>query len=248
MTRIPLTVGFASMVVVIVLGSSIGCMHRTAPATNTRPTTETARPITDPLRLRRIQEAGLTLRPVDDWACRRLFRQRVRIDWPGGSESFDAVLQRRPGELTLFGLGPMNLVGFRLSLLVDGGGSGGPQRVVFENRSGRELPFSAAHVLADIQRVFYPWLGSDGEPDFDCDGCERVGRWGSVAVSERGRFERPTERRFVVVDAPEAGEVQIRFTDWQGEPAFPRTVELENDWFDYTIRIETLESSPVPPP
>jgi hypothetical protein len=198
--------------------------------------------ITDPERVRRIEEGALRLQPVDAWDGPRILRQRVRIDWPGGSQTFDAVLQRRPGELALVGLGPMNLVGFRLALVAAEAGSGTPERIELENHSGRELPFSAAHILADVQRVFYPWLAAGGDEASDCAVCERSGRRGDVSIWERGAPGRLAERRFALVDVPEAGEVRIRYADWQGEPAFPKRVDLQNGWFGYRLRIETLES------
>ncbi len=225
-----------------------GCAHRAGPEAIPHPATEASRPEANAERQHRIEQAGLALLPVDAWRGRRLLRQRVRIDWPGGSESFDAVLQRRPGELTLFGLGPMNLVGFRLALLDDDGAGGAAQRIEIDNRSGRALPFSAAHVLADVQRVFYPWIDDEDEPDPGCDACERTGRQGAVEVWERGPRARPSERRFALVDPSDASEIRIRYADWQGDPAFPGRVELENGWFGYGLRIETLESSPLPTP
>jgi hypothetical protein len=213
---------------------------------------------------RSIEAVALALRPVDAWSGSFMLRQRVRVAWPSGDESFDAVLQRRPGELALIGLGPMNLVGFRLALIAGAPTSAGEgaARIEFENRSGRALPFSAAHMLADVQRVFYPWLAepwpseasaSGPDPDrvepagVDCpEGCERSGRQGAVAVWERRVAGRLAERRFAIVGRLDAGEVRIRYADWQGEPAMPRRVELENGWFGYRLTIETLEATALP--
>lgn len=200
--------------------------------------------VADPERVRRIERAALTLLPVDAWPAERILRQRVRIEWGGGSESFDAVLQRRPGELSLLGLGPMNLVGFRLALLSAEPASGGADRLEFENRSGRALPFTPTHILADVQRVFYPWLLDVP----DCATCERNGRRGSIAVSETLAGGQLIERRFEMPDDPDAGHVRVRYADWQGEPTVPRTVEIENGWFGYRITIETLESLAAEPP
>lgn len=208
-----------------------------------------------------IEAAALALLPVDAWAGSRILRQRVRVEWPSGGDSFDAVLQRRPGELALIGLGPMNLMGFRLALVAGGPASAagpssegeGAPKLEFENRSGRALPFSPAHILADVQRVFYPWLPDPWLPEpgrrtpEDCPGgCERSGRHGAVAVWERRLVGHLAERRFVIAGRPDAGEVRIRYADWQGEPAVPRRVELENGWFGYRLTIETLEATALP--
>lgn len=191
-----------------------------------------------------IEAAALALLPVDGWQGNRILRQRVRVEWPSGGESFDAVLQHRPGELALIGLGPMNLVGFRLALV---GGEGGG-RIEFENRSGRALPFSPTHILADVQRVFYPWLAEPWPTDQDdCRrACERSGRQAGVAVWERSAEGRLEERRFAIPGRLEAGEVRIRYLEWRGEPVHPVRVELDNGWFGYRLTIETLESTPIP--
>lgn len=237
-----------AFLVLLALGPG-GCAHRTGPApgpTSTADSTHADAGTAQPSQA--IEQAGVALRPVDAWPGRHQLRQRVQIDWTGGSETFDAVLQRRPGELVLFGLGPMNLVGFRLALVADDPGNGADQHIEIENRTGRELPFSPGHVLADVQRVFYPWIESAGGRDADCGDCERTGRSGGVEIRERGPAGRPTERSFVVVDARGAGEVRVRYAGWQGDPAFPAQVDLENEWFGYRLRIRTLESTPLPTP
>ncbi|MBK7948120.1 MAG: DUF3261 domain-containing protein [Deltaproteobacteria bacterium] len=196
-----------------------------------------------------IETAAVAMRPVDAWAGSRMLRQRVEVEWPSGRERFDAVLQRRPGELALIGLGPMNLVGFRLALVAGAGTGEGAPRIEFENRSGRPLPFSPAHILADVQRVFYPWLEEPwpGEAGMDCpEGCERSGRQEGLAVWERRVAGSLAERRFAIAGRLDAGEVRIRYADWQGEPAMPHRVELENGWFGYRLTIETLEATVLP--
>lgn len=247
----PRAVVVVAIVVVAVVGAAGGCRspRAGAPADSTagvRSAAGLAERIDDPDRVRRIEEAALALQPVDAWRATQILRQRVRIEWPGGSDAFDAVLQRRPGELALVGLGPMNLVGFRLALVAVGSEDGRVEKVELENRSGRDLPFSAAHILADVQRVFYPWIETSDPAGSveggDCAVCERSGRWGPIAVWERGSPGRLVERRFAIADAVDAGEVRVRYADWQGEPAFPKRVDLENGWFGYRLQIETLES------
>ena len=95
-------------------------------------------------------DAGVSLLPVDDLRANLMMRQHVTVKWADREESFDAVLQKRGGVLLLLGLGPMNTVGFKLTLDRKG--------VSFDNLSGRELPFRPERILADVQRVFYPWI------------------------------------------------------------------------------------------
>ncbi len=222
--------------IVCVAALSFSC--RSAPVVETREELD-LRPLAS-----RIEAVARTLLPVDAWGDTRVLRQRVRIEWGGGSESFDAVLQRRPGELSLVGLGPMNLVGFRLTLRASAESQGGLEQVDFENRSGRALPFTPTHMLADVQRAYYPWL--PGVPD--CRACERSGWWGSVAIWEKVGERHLEQRRFAIRDALDQGSVVIRYSDWQGEPAVPRQIEIANGWLGYRITIETLESLAVDDP
>lgn len=226
----------------LALGS--GC--RSGPST--APGDETPAAANEAEAIRSIEAAAVAMRPVDAWSGSRMLRQRVEVEWPGGGEGFDAVLQRRPGELALIGLGPMNLVGFRLALVESAGE--GAARIEFENRSGRALPFSPAHILADVQRVFYPWLAEPwpATEQACADDCERSGRQGAVAVWERSVEGQLAERRFAIAGRLDAGEVRIRYADWAGAPAMPRRVELENGWFGYRLTIETLEATALPEP
>lgn len=239
-------VGLLALIGLVALAS--GC--RSVPVDESRGALDMrplAERVADPAHVAQIERIALTLRRVGFTSERSVLRQRVQIEWSGGRESFDAVLQQRPGELSLIGLGPMDLVGFRLALFAAVPGSDGADRLEFENHSGRELPFSPAHILADVQRVFYPWLLDVRR----CASCERTERRGSVAVSETFADDRLVLRRFEIPELPEAGRVEVRYADWQGDPAFPGRVVIENGWFGYRITIETLESleapTPVPP-
>lgn len=220
------------------IGIGTGCRHSGAPTSAESAGAPSADSAGAPAS---IEAAATEMRPVDAWPGSRMLRQRVRVEWPGGSEVFDAVLQRRPGELALLGLGPMNLVGFRLALVE------GP-RIEFENRSGRALPFAPAHILADVQRVFYPWLPEPWSPEpADCSsGCERSGQVGSIAVWERQVDGRLVERRFALAERLDAGSVEIRYADGADETGPRPRVELENGWFGYRLTIETLEETALP--
>ncbi len=98
-------------------------------------------------------DAAVALLPFDDLHENLLMRQHVTVKWADGEEGFDAVLQKRRDSLLLLGLGPMNTVGFKLTLDDHG--------VRFDNSSGREMPFQPERILADVQRVFYPWIKED---------------------------------------------------------------------------------------
>lgn len=157
------------------------------------------------------------------------WRQRVTASWTRGRQSFDAVLQKRDGELLLMGLSPMGQPGFVLRLKRDG-------MVELNNRTGRELPFPPAFILADVQRVFFPWLPAAGEADG-----ERQGVVEGLRVVERRRSGQLESRSFERIASP-GRRVQIRYQGSAGEDA-PRHVELDNGWFDYRLVIDTIDQS-----
>jgi hypothetical protein len=193
---------------------------------------------------------GETLLPAAAMADDVLLRQRVTIRWEDREERFDSVLQKRGSTLTLLGLGPMNRVGFVLTLA--------DQHVTFENRSGREMPFQPARILADVQRVFYPWLAEDSA----CLACRRQGIRMGLDVEEQIGARFLEERRFGLVDHPDGGEVVIRYDAWEELSAVddpkgstpqpnpdailvPKRVVVTNGWFGYELIVETMSGERI---
>lgn len=167
-------------------------------------------------------------------AERFLWRQRVTASWGDGSESFDAVLQMDGEELILMGLGPMGRPGFIATL----GASG----LRFENRSGRSLPFAAEHIMADVQKAFYPWL----PPVPEGFTGTRVGEHESLMITEIYTSGRLRTRAFQRSDALDRGELRVRYEGWQpGLPA-PQRATLDNAWFGYELTILTVEQQSLP--
>jgi hypothetical protein len=160
------------------------------------------------------------------------WRQRVTASWPTGSRSFDAVLQRRNGELLLLGLSPIGQPGFILRLRETGA-------IEVENRTGHELPFRPEYILADVERVFFPWLPAVPA----AFSGERKGRYEQLEIAETYDQGRLLSRRFVRVDAPQSGAIRITYQPLAaGADASPR-VSVDNAWFRYRLVIETLEQS-----
>ncbi|MFW6051022.1 MAG: DUF3261 domain-containing protein [Myxococcota bacterium] len=157
------------------------------------------------------------------------WRQRVTASWEDGSEGFEAVLQKREGELSLVGLTPMGTPAFVLSL--------SPAGVTFDNRTGRELPFPPAFVVADVQRVFYPWLPP--APEGLTGAREDVVR--GVRVRERYRDGELVRRAFVRPDDPERRAVHVGYGPTPPGADAPSRVVLDNGWFGYRLVIETLD-------
>lgn len=180
----------------------------------------------------------LLLLPAEALPETFVLRQTVTVRWTdeagqADTASFDAVIQRQGGSLLLLGLGPMGRVGFTLSLVKG--------KISFENRTGRNLPFDPERMLADVQRVYYPWL--DATPE--CGDCVRTGRRGGFAIEEHHEQGRITRRRFVplaksAMGAGEAGGIEVLYS---GEPAFGgvlRDARLLHEGFGYEIELETL--------
>jgi hypothetical protein len=160
-----------------------------------------------------------------------MWRQRVTAEWPTGKDSFDAVLQKRGGELVLVGLSPMGLPGFALTLQEDGA-------IRVENRMGRPLPFEPAYVLADVQRVFFPWF-TEAAPSDGTRAAELSGQ----QVRETYAHGKLVTREMTRSDAPEAGSVHIEYgARAEGQDA-PAQVTLDNAWYRYRLSIETFEQS-----
>ena len=172
------------------------------------------------------------VRPPGDMAYDFQWRQRVTAYWPESSRSFDAVLQKRDGELLLLGLSPMGLPGFILRLRADGD-------IDFDNRTQHELPFPPAFILADVQKVFFEWLPRPA-PDFTG---ERTGTRAGLHVVEAYEQGRLLERRFARTTSP--GEVHVVYGDWRSDERAARRVQLNNGWFGYRLTIETLEQTGI---
>lgn len=171
-----------------------------------------------------------TLLPADALSEDIVMQQRITVKWNGREESFGAVLQKRGQELLLLGLGPMNTVGFRLSLV--------DRRVSFENRTGRDMPFVPERILADVQRVFYPWI----EGGARCTRCDRRAIRGDLEIVEHIGDAHLEERRFLLRDRPERGEIVVRYEDWPDGAIAAHRATLSNGWFGYDLLIETTSA------
>jgi hypothetical protein len=152
------------------------------------------------------------------------WRQRVTARWPTGTQGFDAVLQKRAGELILVGLSPLGLPGFVFRL-------NEARELQVENRTGQELPFEAAYVVADVQRVFFDWLA----PVADGFTGERSGeRQGSTLLEryERGALR---ERRMSRETPAGVERVVVRYETTRAL--------LHNELLGYDLIIETIEQT-----
>lgn len=159
-----------------------------------------------------------------------MWRQRVTAEWPAGKQSFEAVLQKRNGELTLLGLSPMGLPGFVLTLRADGS-------LHVDNRMGRELPFEPRFIVADVQRVFFPWLA----PVDAAFAGQREGEQAGLRLREQFAGGHLAAREFRRAASPESGAVRITYASFPPAGDAPLRVTLDNEWHRYRLVIETFE-------
>jgi hypothetical protein len=171
------------------------------------------------------------LLPVSAFEHDVQWRQRVTAAWPTGSHGFDAVLQKREGELLLLGLSPLGLPGFSLRLHEDGA-------IDVENRTGRALPFEPRYVIADVERVFFPWL-----PEPPPRAGERSGSVLGMTVHERYENGRLAARSFERQTRAGLERVEITYSGWQEGSDAPAHAILHNLALDYRLTIDTLEQA-----
>lgn len=173
------------------------------------------------------------LRPPAELGRDIVWRQRVTAKWgKSQSRSFEAVLQKQGGKLTLLGLSPMGQMGFAITL--ENG------EITFENKSGRDLPFPPRFIILDVQRVFWPWLGS---PPKGGSG-ERSGTAPGELVTEtwaNGRLQERTFTRSSKAEDEPKGTIRVAYQGYRpGDEVPPRAV-LNNGWFNYVLVVETYE-------
>jgi len=160
------------------------------------------------------------------------WRQRVTAHWPTGTQGFDAVLQKREGQLILVGLSPLGLPGFVFKLSEAG-------ELQVENRTGQPLPFEPAYVVADVQRVFFPWLASPA-PGFTGD---QSGERAGTAVHEHFENGQLRERQLTRETAAGREHIVIQYNTTEAATDAPARADLKNQLLGYELVIETLEQT-----
>jgi hypothetical protein len=190
--------------------------------------------------VRRVEAASLALLPVEAWPGEFRVPLRLRIEWPGGQARYEVLLERSPGTLVLRErtnpAADKPPSGFRLALVTGPAKSGARETLEVEPGALEALPFDPGHLLADVQRAFYPWLL--GVPE--CGPCERSGWRGHVAVWERVGKERIIERRLAVAELLPYGNVRVRYAQ-RTTFGMPALVALENSWIGYRLVFEALD-------
>lgn len=198
-------------------GALLGCVIACSPAAQT-PATEGP------------PQAIGTLRAPTELGADFQWRQQVTAHWPDGKRSFDAVLSKEGGTLLLVGLGPMDTPGFVLRL-------DAARKLTVENRTERPIPFDPKFVLLDVQRTFYPWF------DAPSASGERTTTVNDESVTETWRDGTLRERVFTRVSGEPPGKLVVKYEGWMPGKRAPRRATLINDWFGYTLTIETVDQN-----
>ena len=168
------------------------------------------------------------LPPPDDVPGLFTVRQRLVAKSPHGGGSFEAVLAKNYGRLTIVGLMPYGARAFVLEQT--------RTDVKFTNHMPREPPFPPAWILLDVHRVFGTWLG----PPIAAGRREgtKLGEH-IVEVWRDGRLAERTFTRANPTPGPPTGSITITY---QGEarPGIAERVVVRNERFQYDLSIQTL--------
>jgi len=155
-------------------------------------------------------------------------RQKLTARSAHGGGSFEAVLQKKPGELLLVGLTPYGSRAFVLRQTA--------ADVQFTSYIPRDLPFPPTFILLDVHRVLDAWLGPG------LASGERAGTVGAERVDERWRDGKLVERRFTRLAARASaprGDVTVTYSG-DGPAGLATLVTLENRQFGYTLTVESF--------
>jgi hypothetical protein len=157
-------------------------------------------------------------------------RQKLTAKSAHGGGGFEAVLQKKPGELLLVGMTPFGSRAFLLRQTA--------ADVQFTSYISRELPFPPTYMLLDVHRVMDTWLA--GPPPTDGERSGPVAG-GTERVRERWKAGKLAERTFSPTDpaAKPPGDVTITY-EGQGPSGLAARVSLANARFGYSLAIESF--------
>ena len=175
-----------------------------------------------------------TLMPPGSLGVEVVWQQRVTAHWGNGEQrGFDAAIQRQGDKLTVIGLSALGQAGFIITLQND--------VVGLTNQTDMEVPFPPRCVLLDVQRTFWPWLGTP------TDG-EREAIVGGELVRERHAAGRLVERTFTRLDGKPPGTITVTYdwTDTESGRRAPKQATLHNGWFGYRLVIDTHAETVLP--
>ena len=175
------------------------------------------------------------LHPPSELTPDVVIEQHVEATKGDRTGGFDAVLQKRGGELVLVGLGPLGVRAF--TIWQEGAD------VRYEQRLGPVFPFPPRDVLVDVHRAFFKRLALPVAPS-PRDGAFR-GALDGEDVEEIWRGGELVERRYVRDGRP--GAVRVLYGPGCGvSRCEPASVRLVNEWFGYELVIENRRFHALP--
>jgi Protein of unknown function (DUF3261) len=208
--------GWRLAVALLTMCLSTACAHRAAPPPSAPPAPPAAK----------------DLPPPDAIPGAFAVRQKLTARSAHGGGGFEAVLQKKPGELLLVGLTPFGSRAFVLRQTVG--------EVEFTKYISRDLPFQPTFILLDVHRVLDAWLGPG--PAHMGDGA-REGTVAGEHVRERWRGGKLVERIFTRAPGPPAaeppGDVTITYAG-NGPAGLASRVTVANTRFGYVLTIDSL--------
>lgn len=160
-----------------------------------------------------------------------ILRQQITVYWHHDmKKGFDAVLQKQGATMTLVGLGPMGSVGFTLTQK--------EESLDVSNRTGQVLRFDPRHIIADIQRVLYPWSPAPLRCDQTCTFSYEVHQ---TRIQEYWRYGHLSKRVFIRLSDGNPERIVVRYGHWGSHKITPARVQLDNGWYGYRLEIATIE-------
>ncbi len=177
---------------------------------------------------------GVLQAPADlhpDFSVRQTLAIHARDDKGKPVDAdLDAVLQKQGDTLLVLGFGPMNTKAFTLAQKGD--------TITFDQYVGPQLPFSPRNIVVDIHRVYFMRLPPPSEPTFtgaldgELNGEHVVETWQAGTLRSLV-FTRPGEPAL-------KGAIRVELGDGCTLASCrPKTATLRNEWFGYTIAIES---------
>lgn len=192
----------------LLAGALASCAHRAPPPPPVVPPTAAELP------------------PPDTIPGQFAVRQKLNATSAKGGGSFEAVLQKTPGTLTLVGLTPYGSRAFLLQQTKDD--------VQFTKYVPREIPFAPTFMVLDIHRVLGRWLGAD------LPSGERSGQVGDETIHERWQDGHLIERTFTSSKSNPPGTITISYAGYAAGTPFATRITLRNARLDYRIDIDTV--------
>jgi hypothetical protein len=155
------------------------------------------------------------------------WRQRIAGVYKDRSFSFSAVVQLQKGTLTVLMLGPMDRPAFAIEQR--------GRAVSLKSFVQQSLPFPPRYVLYDIHRIYFSDLHVVCPRDGAC-GETRDGE----KIAESWKNGKLYQRRFERIDRQPPGFIRVRYQAGMTAGKPPERIEYENEWYGYTLSIQTL--------